>query len=1120
MPAPPPARRSALLDIAIPIYRGADVLRQCLDSLLPTLSAGDRVWLLDDASEDAEVSACLSAFASQWPHTRIVVNPQNLGFVGTSNRAFELTTRDIVLLNSDTVVTPGWLEHLQACLQRNPQAGIVCPLSDRATLLSVVPEAAGVSPARLASLAGGTSLGDMPLPTAVGFCMLIRRELLLRLGGFSEVFAPGYGEENDLSMRALRAGWEILAADRAVVLHHSGGSFSAQRRSGLQRDHQARLDRIWPEYGPLVRSWWRQNPLRAKAEQLAAAVAAGQPAETDAGHKTREPVVHVLHRQYHVGGTERVTRTLIRALNPRYLNLLIYPGETAGAWCDMEPRASELCRELMLNQRWIRPRNRIAGYAADLSCSHSEQALARVVLGSNAKVVHFHHMLQWDSLLLPELARRLGCRVVISVHDFWFNCPVHNQLEHSTGQPCGRRHAAPDQRCTACLLDHARDSGAPGQAGSPDYGTQRMVTYIQGRYELMHRMLQTADRVLVPSHFIRNKLLAAYPMEHTSHILIQPQGVMLPKLIDQRSDYVAAETSAGPADAAGTGSAATAARVHRPAAGGLVVAYFGGDQVLKGAALVLAMARHLAEQPAWNSVRFRIYGRIKAFDQGTLPPNVELRGFYNPDDVSQAMRGVDLALIPSYYEESFSMVASECWAHQVPVLASNRGALQERVLPGINGWLVNDMRPESWSRSLQTVLRGDVLQRCQEALARQSVLSVEQTAAQMGEIYQQLLRDAGPGGTSGKAAPAAGQLTLFQQQLKSLRSGQSVHVARPGTPPQTKVHCLGVVRDHWGTAQYRVRFPLQDLADSGRAGSSFQVVRDEGFDLRQALQHDRLRHVVVQPFVSDEGLAMMEFLHREAGLRITLVVDDLWTAIPADNPVHASLPADVGERLAYAARLSHALVLTTPALRQRLGIEHPNTHVINNALPGWIWDGLGQPRDSGRQRLRIGWSGAPQHACDLAFLHEVMQATRDQADWVFLGMCPPQLQDLASEVHGMVAFEHYPRTLAALGLDLAVAPLAEHEFNRCKSHLKVLEYGILGIPVVAADLEPYRDCPVPLAKANDAGHWLSAIRALMEDQAARQARGRALQQWVRKHHLTQHRRADWLAALEIEDIAD
>ncbi|MBK8533723.1 MAG: hypothetical protein IPL59_00575 [Candidatus Competibacteraceae bacterium] len=65
--------------------------------------------------------------------------------------------------------------------------------------------------------------------------------------------------------------------------------------------------------------------------------------------------------------------------------------------------------------------------------------------------------------------------------------------------------------------------------------------------------------------------------------------------------------------------------------------------------------------------------------------------------------------------------------------------------------------------------------------------------------------------------------------------------------------------------------------------------------------------------------------------------------------------------------------------------------------------------------------------------------------------------DPVAEVHPGTPFDAlHPAALAALDLDPAVAPLEHHRFNRAKSNLRLLEYGVLGWPVVCTDILPYQ----------------------------------------------------------------
>ncbi|MCW0417378.1 hypothetical protein NB689_003132 [Xanthomonas sacchari] len=144
----------------------------------------------------------------------------------------------------------------------------------------------------------------------------------------------------------------------------------------------------------------------------------------------------------------------------------------------------------------------------------------------------------------------------------------------------------------------------------------------------------------------------------------------------------------------------------------------------------------------------------------------------------------------------------------------------------------------------------------------------------------------------------------------------------------------------------------------------------------------------------------------------------------------------------------------------------------------------------------------------------MVQALAGEVHWVFMGLCPERLRRHVHEVHAGVDFARYPQALAALGLDLALAPLEDNLFNRCKSNLRLLEYGACGYPVVASDLPPYRDgaLPVTLVK-NRFRDWVNAIRAHLADADARTAAGMALRATVQRDWLLQGANLqEWRAA--------
>ncbi len=264
------------LEVIIPVYNAAAALRRCLDSLPTRLPDDAAVLLVDDASSDPAIIPMLEAFAADCPvPCRILRQPANCGFVATVNLGMRESTRDVVLLNSDTVVTRGWLERLQACLASDRRIATATPWSNNAEICSL-PEFCRANPepvdaervALAASRAGAPVYPE--LPTAVGFCMAIRREALDALGDFDQAtFGRGYGEENDFCMRAAAHGWRNVLCDDAYVVHQGGASFA---ETG-ERPGGAALERLlarYPVYNVRVAHFIAEDPLKPLRERVLA----------------------------------------------------------------------------------------------------------------------------------------------------------------------------------------------------------------------------------------------------------------------------------------------------------------------------------------------------------------------------------------------------------------------------------------------------------------------------------------------------------------------------------------------------------------------------------------------------------------------------------------------------------------------------------------------------------------------------------------------------------------------------------------------------------------------------------------------------------------------------------
>lgn len=271
--------------IVLPIFGAVEQLDACLASLKRTLPSGARVLLCDDASPQPEIARLSNAFASQTAFdVHIARRENNLGFIGNVNLAFEQTAgEDVILLNSDTVTTPGWLEALVTCAASDKRIATATPWSNNAEICSF-PELcrAGPIPDDADAIANAAAAEPEPaypeLPTGVGFCMFVRRAALDRIGSFdAATFGRGYGEENDFCLRAEGHGWRNVLCDTAYVVHRGGASFGSEgHHPGGQ--NLARLVARYPEYNRRVAKFIMCDPLRPLRDRLADRLQARRPA--------------------------------------------------------------------------------------------------------------------------------------------------------------------------------------------------------------------------------------------------------------------------------------------------------------------------------------------------------------------------------------------------------------------------------------------------------------------------------------------------------------------------------------------------------------------------------------------------------------------------------------------------------------------------------------------------------------------------------------------------------------------------------------------------------------------------------------------------------------------------
>ncbi|MBV9117617.1 MAG: glycosyltransferase, partial [Acetobacteraceae bacterium] len=441
------------VDVVIPCYRGLAETRRCVASVLadPDRPPG-RVIVVDDASPEPALSAWLADQARDGRIT-LLRNARNLGFAASVNRAIAHAGRaDVALLNSDTVVPPGWLSRLAGHAYAEPRTASVSPWSNNATICSY-PAIAGGAPAlglaadAIDAAARAANAGRrVGVPTTVGFCMYVRRAALDEAGAFdAEAFGRGYGEECDFCLRAAGRGWRHMLACDTYVHHEAEVSFGRGARRARAAG-EAALAARWPEFARTVERHVRRGPAEPARFALTAELyrRAGLPVILFVSHSLG-------------GGVWRHIDILAGRLRGRANVLLLQPSER-GALISAPS---------------------LPGHGAAAIPAERTDALIRVLASAGVSRAHVHHVMGLD-VDLRRLIRGLGVPFDVTVHDWFLICPQVNLLPHLDGQYCGE----PDQSgCNACI------------ASCPSHGAREILHWRAGHAWL----LREAERVLCPS---------------------------------------------------------------------------------------------------------------------------------------------------------------------------------------------------------------------------------------------------------------------------------------------------------------------------------------------------------------------------------------------------------------------------------------------------------------------------------------------------------------------------------------------------------------------------------------------------------------------------------------------
>ena len=268
------------IDIIVPVYKSVHLTTRCLNSLAENIQeiAGSdpRLIVINDSPGEPDVHRMLEAFASRHSYVMLIENEINLGFVKSVNKGLEIACkagRDVILVNADTETFAETLKNLINAACSDPQVGFASPRSNNASFCSLPHFHGGAiaTPAE-AYRRWKTLSRTMPpfhfVPTAVGFYLYIKNEVIANFGYLDLDFGLGYEEENDLILRANKAGYRAVLVNNAFAFPHAGSASFNLLDMDLRAHQGANLDKMAErhrEYLPLIKRYEASPHFRAES---------------------------------------------------------------------------------------------------------------------------------------------------------------------------------------------------------------------------------------------------------------------------------------------------------------------------------------------------------------------------------------------------------------------------------------------------------------------------------------------------------------------------------------------------------------------------------------------------------------------------------------------------------------------------------------------------------------------------------------------------------------------------------------------------------------------------------------------------------------------------------------
>ncbi|MBU1122853.1 MAG: glycosyltransferase family 2 protein [Candidatus Omnitrophota bacterium] len=258
-----------ICDIIVLTFNRLDITKQFVESFLANTILPTRLIIIDNASSDATRQYLSGLRGTDNCAIEVILNDDNVGFVRGMNQGIALSRAPFVCLsNNDLIFTRGWLGQIISVFDKDDRIGLLNPNSNN---LGVHPKTKDDMDKLAVDLGSKHKQEFVEMPFCVGFCMVIKREVIDKVAGLSDEFFPMFFEDTDYSMKVKAAGY-LIGAARASYVYHLEHASLKQIGSKKEQFFIASRDKYDKKWGKILRIAWIVNDCQDLALVLRQAI--------------------------------------------------------------------------------------------------------------------------------------------------------------------------------------------------------------------------------------------------------------------------------------------------------------------------------------------------------------------------------------------------------------------------------------------------------------------------------------------------------------------------------------------------------------------------------------------------------------------------------------------------------------------------------------------------------------------------------------------------------------------------------------------------------------------------------------------------------------------------------